>query len=419
MARETDKHEASPRAGATDLAVKLAVLLVASLIVSAVIFRGVVPLLASDRTAAGPPPAGTASRTGPESDVTTQPVPVPHTRLSAVPQTPWRTLSRDSVLTRIGVGSCLHQGQPQPVWEGVMRRAPQLFLMIGDNVYGDIRSADGSELAQAYRTQLEHPEFAAARAALPMLGIWDDHDYGGNDAGSDFAHKQQGERLFREFWQRPAGAAGEGVHYAEAFGPPGRRVQIIFLDTRSFRSPLMRAAGTLPFWGRYEPDPAPEKTMLGAAQWAWLEAQLKVPAQIRLIVSSVQVLAEGHGFERWGNLPAERDRLLGLLERTDARGVVLLSGDRHNAALYQARLVGGRLLPEMTASSLNSAKGPSRDEAGPERRGEAYWRENFGEIGIDWEARRLSLDIRDVTGAPARQWEIPFAELGADEASFR
>ena len=59
--------------------------------------------------------------------------------------------------------------------------------------------------------------------------------------------------------------------------------------------------------------------MLGAAQWAWLRAQLLQPAELRLIVSSVQVLAEGHGWEGWDNLPLERTKLLGLIDETAAR----------------------------------------------------------------------------------------------------
>ncbi|MCB1519863.1 MAG: alkaline phosphatase family protein [Hyphomicrobiaceae bacterium] len=335
--------------------------------------------------------------------------------VSAVPATPWRQLAPTTRLTRIAVGSCLDQRRPQPILSAIMARDPQLFLMLGDNVYGDIKSADGRELAEAYGVQLRHPEFAVARQRVAMLGIWDDHDYGGNDAGADFAAKHTAARLFREFWQRPRpeGGAEEGVYFAEVFGPPGARVQIIFLDTRWARSPLKVRTAPFSWWGKYEPDLHPEKTMLGERQWHWLQRQLSEPAEIRLIVSSIQVLAEGHGFERWGNLPLERDRLLRLIETTGAGGVVLLSGDRHNAAFYQATLAGGVTLPEVTASSLNRAYGPSRDSAGPERRGEAYWRENFAEIAIDWEARALTLDIRGIDGAAVSSWRLGFDEIAS------
>ncbi|MEQ1711469.1 MAG: alkaline phosphatase D family protein, partial [Hyphomicrobium sp.] len=212
----------------------------------------------------------------------------------ATPATPWRNLARDSVLTRIGFGSCLHQSYPQPIWTAVAVSKPQLFLMMGDNVYGDIRSGDGRELAEAYRRQLANPEFSAVRAALPMLGTWDDHDYGLNDAAAGFPHRATAAALFRAYWQRPAPTAPpDGIYSAHMFGPAGRRVQIIMLDTRSFRSAFAPKPDGLELFGKFGPDRDPSKTMLGAAQWAWLEAELRKPAEVRLLVSSIQVLSDG------------------------------------------------------------------------------------------------------------------------------
>jgi alkaline phosphatase D len=131
-------------------------------------------------------------------------------------------------------------------------------------------------------------------------------------------------RLFHAFWQMtPAPRDGGGIYYSRIYGPAGKRVQIIMLDTRTFRSNLKPKTADFPYHRKYSPDADPAKTMLGAAQWAWLEAELRKPAEIRLLVSSVQVLADGHGKERWGNLPRERDRLLKLIEETKAKGVII------------------------------------------------------------------------------------------------
>ena len=74
--------------------------------------------------------------------------------------------------------------------------------------------------------------------------------------------------------------------------------------------------------------------MLGDAQWAWLAERLREPAALRLIVSSIQVLAEGHGWERWSNLPKERQRLFDLIRDTGARSVpVPLRRPSHRRAL--------------------------------------------------------------------------------------
>ena len=73
--------------------------------------------------------------------------------------------------------------------------------------------------------------------------------------------------------------------------------------------------------------------MLGEDQWRWLAEQLRVPAEVRLLVSSIQVVAEDHGWEKWMNFPHERERLFKLIRETGAEGVIILSGDRHLAEL--------------------------------------------------------------------------------------
>ena len=327
------------------------------------------------------------------------------------PPSPWRPLPAHATpLTRIGVGSCLHQSRPQPIWQGVVATRPELFLMIGDNVYGDAKDGTIDALAKAYRKQGRHPDFATARAAIPFLATWDDHDFGLNDASADFPLAAEAKLLFHDFWgSRPERA--RGLFTAQAFGPAGRRVQIIMLDVRTFRSDFRRgeSRSTKP---RYEPDLNPAKTMLGAEQWAWLETTLREPADIRLIVSATQVLAEGHRHERWGNLPAERDRLISLIERTRARGVILPTGDRHMSAFYLTRTANGHKLPEMTASSLNRPHGPVTDRRVPPLQSEPYRAENFGLVDIDWGARLIRLSVRDMAGEEAKSMTLPFKDLG-------
>jgi alkaline phosphatase D len=151
--------------------------------------------------------------------------------------------------------------------------------------------------------------------------------------------------------------------------------------------------------------------MLGEEQWTWLEQELSEPADIRLIVSSVQVIAQGHGYERWGNLPRERNRLFELISRTNASGVIFLSGDRHIGALYKLDVGGPFPLYEVTSSSLNR---PSslKSEAGVYRLGEFYGRENFGMIAIDWVTESVSLELRDIEGEVVRQVVISLSEIG-------
>jgi alkaline phosphatase D len=203
----------------------------------------------------------------------------------------------------------------------------------------------------------------------------------------------------------------EGIYDSHIIGPPAMRVQIILLDMRWFRSPLkLTDQRGAPGKERYLPDPDPAKTMLGATQWAWLADELRKPAEVRLLVSSVQVLAEGHGWERWGNFPLERQKLLNTIRDSRAKGVVLLSGDRHIGALYREAPADMPPLYEATSSGINKAFSAAK-EPGPNRLGALYAAPNFGVVDIDWWARKLTLALRDEAGTPQRSVDISFDEL--------
>ena len=317
-------------------------------------------------------------------------------------------------LSRIAFGSCADQAQPQPIWEAILAWRPDLFIFAGDNVYGDFKTADAANLKRAYEAAAGIEGYSRLRSTIPHLAIWDDHDYGLNDGGAEFPHKAVAKEEFLKFWKVPAGDARrsrDGLYTAATFGPPGKRVQIILLDTRWFRSPLKitdqrGAAGK----ERYLPDPDPAKTMLGPAQWAWLAAELRTPAELRLIVYSTQVMAEGHGWDRWGNLPLEKQKLFDTIANARTDGVVFLSGDRHIGALYRETPPGLYPLVELTSSGLNKVYEKAK-EAGPNRIGDLLAVANFGTIDIDWPGRQLTLALRDGLGEVRRSLDLRFDAL--------
>ena len=327
-----------------------------------------------------------------------------------------KMLGADSVLTRIAFGSCMEETLPVPALRGVLATQPDLFLAMGDNLYGDDPADDPALpiLTQAYRDLATNADFAALNRTVPILATWDDHDFGANDAGAIYGGKTRAEALFDGFWGD--GALGQdhpGVYGAHLFGPKGQRVQIIMLDSRSFRSDLkdtdQRGAKGKE---RYVPDEDGAKTMLGEVQWAWLAEQLKQPADLRLIVSSVQVLADGHGYEAWHTLPRERARLFRLINQTGAKGVVMVSGDRHMAALYrQAGLVDYPMV-ELTASALNRSMRATNDEMSSQQISPAYAPNNSGLMEIDWRGKSFRLSIRNEQGAEVQGLSVPFAQIG-------
>jgi len=331
------------------------------------------------------------TRTGPP----VQPVPGP-------------PLDPTEVLTRIAFGSCLDQERPQPIWSAVEAYQPQLLLLLGDNVYAN--AEDEATLREAYAALGRSEGFRRIRATTPVLATWDDHDYGRDDAGREYPLRDVSQRIMLDFFDEPADSPRRqrpGVYRADTFGPAGQRVQVLLLDTRYFRSELPHAAVR----GRYQRSEDPGDTILGDAQWAWLEQQLREPADLRVLISSVQLVADGHDFERWGVFPHERQRLLSTIAAAEARGVIVLSGDRHHAEL--SVLDDGPVgypLHDLTSSSLNRPSAHPH-EVNEHRRGSMVAQANFGTIDIDWEAGMLVLGIRDEQGVVRLDQRIRLASL--------
>jgi alkaline phosphatase D len=338
--------------------------------------------------------------------------------------------AEEPTLSRFAFGSCAKQDRPQPIWNAVVETAPQLFVFLGDNIYGD--TEDMSLLRERYQLLGNQPGYRKLKAACPILATWDDHDYGVNDGGSEYPKKRESQQAFLDFFDVPQDdirRTREGIYSAQVSGPAGRRVQIILLDTRYFRSPLK--TGFQPGEpgegqrGIYVPNTNADATMLGEAQWSWLEEQLKVPAELRFIGSSVQVIADEHGWEKWGNFPRERERLFALIRKTQARGVVFLSGDRHLAeiARFPADHPQGVGYPlfDVTSSSLNAPSGNFTkagtrfaNEINSYRVGLTYFDTNFGTVQIDWDQPDpvVRLQVRDEAGTVVVQQRVRLSELG-------
>jgi alkaline phosphatase D len=324
-------------------------------------------------------------------------------------------------VSRIAFGSCMNQARPAPMWDTIVAARPELFLFIGDNIYAD--TTDMAVMREKYGTLGAMPGYQALLKTCPLMATWDDHDLGENDAGADYPKKAESQQEFLTFFHEPKDSprwTRPGVYDAKIIGPPGRRVQVILLDTRYFRSPLtaIPKSERKPGQGYYLPDDRQELTMLGDEQWQWLAEQLRKPAELRIVASSVQFVPEEHHWEYWANFPRERTRLARLIGETKASGVIIISGDRHLAEISRLPATdpangAGYPLLDVTSSSLNVPSGGNADEPNRHRLGFNYRKVNFGTIEIDWSAPDplITLQVRDIDGKPALEHQIKLSEL--------
>ena len=322
----------------------------------------------------------------------------------------------DTVVSRIGFGSCGHQDHDQPILNAVVGKKPDLFIYLGDNIYGDTK--DMEVLKAKYNKLASKKEFQNLRANVPTLSVWDDHDYGWNDAGKEYEFKGRSKDIFLEFWNVPSDSLRRehaGIYGSHFFTDKKRTVQIILLDTRTFRDPLKRNPRKLPedskFKNDYQPDPAPEKTLLGETQWKWLAEELKKPADLRIVCSSIQFGHEYNGWESWTNLPLQQQKMIRTIRDAKANGVVFISGDVHWGEISQREFDDVYPLYDVTASGLTMDW--HNTEPNKFRVGEVWRKNHFGMIEVDWSADdpKVTMQIIDVDGEVRNSHSVPLSEL--------
>eukprot|EP01083_Nonionella_stella_P159478 520251_1 len=108
------------------------------------------------------------------------------------------TSTKRNSISKIAFGSCNQQDRPQPLWDAIIADKPDLFVWLGDAIYSDRRHWDGllypiavSEVPALFQAQKARPEYQKLLASVPVVGGWDDHDYGEDDGGASFADKEE------------------------------------------------------------------------------------------------------------------------------------------------------------------------------------------------------------------------------------
>ena len=304
---------------------------------------------------------------------------------------------------KILFGSCLHQDKPQPIWQAMNQEQADLFVLLGDNVYGD--TEDMQELKAKYAKQWATSGMQTMLANTPTIGMWDDHDFGENDAGAEYPQKEASRQIMLDYFnvpkESPRRTRVDGIYTSHVLTQADMTVQIILPDLRWNRSPL-ESVGRLKYMlskapndlGPYIPSKDEATTMLGETQWQWLEQQLQQPADVRVLATSLQFLPEFSGWESWANLPHERQRFIALLDKYQIDNLVIVSGDTHWSEFSQITRNNQKLLWEMTASGLTEEwKNVSPNQ---HRVGESYAKANYGVIELS--GKQLTMSIKNVSG---------------------
>ncbi len=293
----------------------------------------------------------------------------------------------------IAFGSCNKLDLPNLLWDDVLAAKPDIWIWGGDNIYADTGNIEA--ISSMYGELKKVAGYQKLRTEIPVIGTWDDHDYGLNDGGVEWEMKVESQQAFLDFLDVPMGSPlrkRQGVYTSHEYMRPEGTVKVYILDTRFFRTALTKDPTGKK---RYLPNRPGEGTILGKKQWEWLEKELRDSgADFNILVSSIQFLSDKHGFETWGNFPDEVAQMKRLAADSGAKGIIILSGDRHISE-FSSTILSGWSYPliDFTSSGLTHVYSNFSGEPNPYRRGAVINKESFGLLKMNLTTKKVTFEI--------------------------
>ena len=222
----------------------------------------------------------------------------------------------------VAFAACARVESNGRVFDRIREARPLLYVNTGDFHYQNIRDNSPGDIREAYDRSLGTPGQQALYLQAPIVYTWDDHDFGGDSSDRTTGSRPAVQAIYREYFPHYPLATGEGagpIYHAFTVG----RVRFIVTDTRSERDPASLPDG-------------PGKTLLGAVQKEWLQAELlaaRDDAALTVWINSVPWIAQAEeGADHWGNYAAERAELSDFIVANRIGNLVMLSGDAHMVA---------------------------------------------------------------------------------------
>jgi len=302
-------------------------------------------------------------------------------------------------------------GNDSAIFE-VMAQTPASFMLwLGDNWY--TREVDFySDWGLYYRASLTRslPILQNFWKAMPHYAIWDDHDYGWNDADKSYPLKETSRKVFMNAWTNPSyGEDKEGTYTKITKND----VDFFMLDDRWFRSADEMADSV-------NGKPNVDKLMWGKKQMEWLKNSLlisngNVNISFRIIATGSQVLNPVSPYDCAAHYPAELEELKAFIKENKINGVLFLDGDRHHSEVIQVKQAGSYPLYDVTASPLTSGSnkfgGPEKNN--PYRVMGLEDTQNFSKVTVSGgkKNRMLKIEFISPKGAKLAEWSVNEKEL--------
>lgn len=321
----------------------------------------------------------------------------------------WRT---DPPEFSFALGSCFYANETKDdrpgkpyggeynIFNSIVEKDPDFMMWLGDNMY--LRDPDfltNTGIRHRYRHTRSVEELQPLLASVHHYAIWDDHDFGPNDADRSYVNKHLTERAFNDYWGNPnTDVTGKGGVTGQFMW---QDVAFFMMDNRYHRAP-----------NKLRSD---DKDYLGQDQIDWLIDALRFSrAPFKFVCIGGQTVSNADVYENYAAYPAEREYLLKRIEEERIEGVIFLSGDRHHTEISLMPRESAYPLLDFTCSPLTSGTHRPKDEKNEFILEEkTFYERNFGIITISGERtnRQLVFTIFDSNGEEKWNYKILARDL--------
>lgn len=321
----------------------------------------------------------------------------------------WRS---DPPVFSFAIGSCFYANETKDdrpgkpyggeykIFNSIQEKTPDFMMWLGDNVY--LRTPDflsNTGIRHRYRHARSLPELQPLLGSVHHYALWDDHDYGPNDADRSYVNKRLSEKAFNDYWGNPNTDVTNKGGITSQF--MWQDVAFFLLDNRYHRAPNKLKSE--------------DKALLGKDQIDWLiDALRSSRAPFKFVCIGGQTISNAAVYENYATYPEERAFLLQRIEEEKIEGVIFLSGDRHHTEISKMPRVGSYPLHDFTCSPLTSgAHRPKEENNDFLIKDKTLYERNFGIITISGSRtdRQLNLTIYNSEGQSQWDYNISARDL--------
>lgn len=340
-------------------------------------------------------------------------------------QTLWQWREKTTPLPNFSflTGSCVYINNPpydrpgkpygndSSIFEVMAKEPASFMLWLGDNWY--TREVDYfSEWGLHNRPSWERsqPFYQNFLKAMPHYAIWDDHDYGWNDADKSYPLKETSREVFKKFWANPSyGQSNQGIYTKFTYND----IDVFLLDDRWFRSNDETEDSI-------NGKPNANKLMYGRQQMEWLKNALlqsnnNGSITFRIIATGSQVLNPMSPFDCFRHFSVEYKEMMDFIKDNNINGIVFLTGDRHHSEVIKVERENTYPLYDITASPLTSGShkfgGPEKNN--PYRVVGVEDMQNYTKISFSGTRRErvMKVEFFDPKGIKQTEWQVALKDL--------